>query len=542
MLDLLIKNGEVIDGSGQKRYKADIGVKDGKINVIMENIEGEAKETINAAGHVVCPGFIDIHGNSDLTLYINPKGESKIRQGVTTEVQGNCGFTAAPVTKEHYEDLMSYLANTTVLSEEEKKKWKWPSQADFIREELAAHGLPFNIAPLVGHGTIKVGVMGFAKRKPTTEELNKMLDLLRYELDQGLFGMSSGLEYEPGSYTSTEELVELCKLVKEYGGIYSTHMRNEGRYLLDSIESSIEISRKTGVSLLISHLKSQYRPNWGKVTSALQMIDEARESGVNVDFDVYPYTAFGSGLIDLIPPWAKEHGAEKMVELLKDAETREKVIQDMKSDHDHWENPMVGSNWEDIKIAVLRTDQNRKYEGMNLAQISDEMGVSPYEAVIRLLIEENGAIKSIYFAMCEKDLETILQHPRSIISTDARAVAPYGKLGRGSVHPRYYGSYPKVLGRYVREKKVLSLEEAIKKSTYLPAQKMKFKKRGLLKEGYYADITIFDKDEIVDMATFDDPHQYSKGVEYVIVNGELVIRQGEHTGNLPGKVLNRKYD
>lgn len=542
MLDLIIKNGEIIDGSGQKGYKADIGIKNSKIAVIAEDIKEEAIKTIDASGYKVSPGFIDIHGHSDFTLYSNSKGESKIRQGITTEVVGNCGFTAAPVTKEHHSDLMSYLANTAVLSEGEKNKWKWSSQAEFIHEEIAKKGISYNIVPLVGQGTIKVSVMGFEKRKPTPQEMGKMIKLLQNELDQGLFGLSTGLEYEPGSYTSKEELVQLCKLVKEYDGIYSTHMRNEGKYLLECVAESIEVSKTSGVSLLISHLKASYRSNWGKIKNALQMIDEARESGVDVDFDVYPYQAFGSGLIDLIPPWAKAKGAGHMVELLKNEEIRQKVIKDMQKEHDNWENPLIGSNWEDIQIALLKTDKNRKYEGKNLAQIAEDMSLSPYEAVIRLLIEEQGGIKSIYFAMCEDDLVMLMKHPRALICTDGRAVAPYGKLGRGSVHPRYYGTYPRILGRYVREKNVLRLEEAIKKFTFLPAKKLKLKNRGLLKEGYYADITIFDMEKVIDTATFDDPHQYPKGIEYVIVNGRVVINKGEHTGILPGKVLNRNYD
>lgn len=542
MLDILIKNGNIVDGTGDKAYKAHIGLKGSKIEIIAKDIKEDAKVVIDASGQIVSPGFIDIHGHSDFTLYINNKGESKIRQGITTEVVGNCGFTAAPVTKEHYEDLLSYLANTAILTEEEKKIWRWPSQADFIQDKIASKGLSYNIAPLVGQGTIKVSVMGFKKQEPTTQEMNKMLKLLRNELDRGLFGMSTGLEYEPGIYTSKEELLELCKLVKQNDGIYSTHMRNEGRNVIESILESVEISRKSGVSLEISHLKAQYRPNWGKVKEALKIIDEARYSGIDVGFDVYPYTAFGSGLIDLIPPWAKAKGAIYMTKLLKDEKNRKRVIDDMKKSHDDWENPLMGSSWEDIQIAMLKTHKNKRFEGKNMAEIADNMNMSPYDATIKLLMEEQGSIKSIFFAMCEEDLKTIIKHPIAKFGTDGRAVAPYGKLGSGSVHPRYYGTYPRILGRYVREEQVLNLEEAIKKSTHLPAKKMKFRKRGLLKEGYYADIVIFNKDKITDVGTFDNPHRYPVGIDYVIVNGQLVINKGEHTGKLPGRVLNRKYD
>ncbi len=542
MLDLLISNGTIIDGTGKERYIGDIGIKDGYICKIGSKIDDKAKEYIDAEGKVVSPGFIDAHGHSDFTLFINNKGESKIRQGITTEVVGNCGFTAAPVREEHFDDLLQYLANTTVLSDEQKKNWKWKSQKEFI-DSFSKEGLSFNIVPLVGHGTIRVAVMGFEKREPTKEELNEMLSLLKYEMENGLFGLSTGLEYEPGSYSKTDELIEMCKIVKEYDGVYTTHMKNEGRDLLNCLEEAIEIGKKSGVSVEISHLKAQYKANWGKVNQALDMIDEAYKNGINIGFDVYPYTAFGSGLIDLIPPWAKASGANKMVEILKNDTLRSKVIEDMKKDSEEWENPMLAKDWDkSIKIAMLKTEKNRKYEGCNIYEIAKDMKCSSYEAVIRLLIEEEAAIKSIYFAMCEEDLETVMKHPRAKFCTDGRAVATYGELGRGSVHPRYYGTYPRILGHYVRDKNIMSLEEAIKKSTMLPAKKFKLNKRGKLEEGYYADITIFDPDKVIDKATFDEPHQYPEGIEYVIVNGNVVIAKGEHTEKLPGKVLKNMAD
>lgn len=541
MLDLIIKNGEIVDGSGDKSFKSDIGIKDSKIQIISTDIKEESKNYIDAKGHVVSPGFIDIHSHSDFTLFINNRGESKIRQGITTEVVGNCGFTAGPIRESHLNDLLSYLANTVILSEEEKKKWRWETQADFIAG-IGEKGISFNIAPLVGQGTIRVAAMGFEKRKPSANELDDMLKMLRKEMDKGLYGLSTGLQYEPGLYTTMDELIEMTNIVKSYNGVYATHMRDEGRDGLKCISESIEISQKTGVSLELSHLKASFYQNWGDSVKALKLIDDARSSGIDVDFDVYPYIAYGSGLIDLIPPWAREHGAEKMVEMLKNETTRARIINDMNRQVRGWDNPAKGLSWKDIKIATLKTDKNKKYEGKSLDEISHDMGCQPQEAVIKLLIEEEGGIKCIYFAMCDEDLETIIKHPSSIFGTDGRAMAIYGPLGKGAVHPRYYGTYPRILGRYVRDKKILSLEEAIKKMTLLPATKMKFKKRGQLKEGYYADIAIFDKDEVIDVATFEKPHNYPIGIEYVIVNGQVVISKGEHTGRLPGRVLNHRND
>ena len=542
MLDLIIKNGTIVDGTGNERYKADIGIKDAIICEINENIKDTAHKQIDASGLIVSPGFIDIHGHSDFTLFVNNKGESKIRQGITTEVVGNCGFTAAPVVEEHQDELLQLLANTVILDDEQKSKWKWKSQRDFL-EESASKGLSFNIVPLVGHGTIKVAVMGFDRNKPTKDQMEKMKAMLRNEMENGLFGLSTGLEYEPGLYTDIDELVELCKVLKEYDGVYTTHMKNEGRDVLNCIEEALEIGRQSGASIEISHLKAQYKPNWGKVNEALRMIDEAYEEGVNVGFDVYPYTAFGSGLIDLAPPWTRADGAKKMVELMKDENIRAKIIKDMQSYSDEWENPMLTEGWDKtVKIAMLKTEKNKKYESLTIHEIAKDMGCSPYEAVVRLLVEEEAAVKCVYFAMSEEDLRTVMKHPRAMFCTDGRAVATYGELGTGSVHPRYYGTYPRILGKYVREEKIMSLEEAIKKSTMLPAQKFKLKRRGEIKEGYYADITIFDEEEIIDVATFEKPHQYPKGIEYVIVAGQIVIEKGEHTGNLPGRILNRKFD
>ncbi|MEI3614793.1 N-acyl-D-amino-acid deacylase family protein [Pseudogracilibacillus sp. SO30301A] len=540
MLDLLIKNGEIVDGTGSESYQADIGIKSNEIVMIKPNIDQDAYIVIDASGYTVTPGFIDIHGNSEWTLPANNKGESKIRQGVTTEVQGHCGFSAAPVIEKNSNHLLSYLANTALLSDEEKKKWNWRSQAEFMRDEIEKNGIPFNIAPMVGHGTIKIGVMGFEKREPTSKELDQMTELLKFELENGLFGMSSGLQYEPGFYSSKKEINALANVLKEYDRVYTTHMRSEGKDVFESINESIDVSNDTGVSVLITHLKLSHQPHWGEAKKALNLIDHARNRGLDIDFDIYPYDAYGSGLIDLMPPWVKEDGAIQMATLLTDKKIQSKVIEEMKMKHDDWDNPLIGLSWDDIKIALLTSDKNKIYEGMTITEIADKMSVSPYQAVINLLIDEKGGIKSIYFAIDEDDVETFMKHPRSILSSDGRAVAPYGLLGEGSVHPRYYGTFPRILGRYVRDKKVISLEEGIKKITSLPAKKMKINKRGVLKEGYYADIAIFNKENIIDLATFDEPHQYSIGVKYVIVNGKVVVEKSEHTGVLPGNILKRK--
>lgn len=316
-------------------------------------------------------------------------------------------------------------------------------------------------------------------------------------------------------------------------------MKSEGNYLLECISQAIDIAEKTGVSVEISHLKATNPQNWSKIHEALRLIDEANKNGLYIDFDVYPYIAFGSGLTDLIPPQFKDEGIHKMIAALKNEKSKKDVISSMTGDFSSWENPMENNNWNKVRIASVKTNKNKKYEGKNINEVSKEMGCSPYDAVIKLLVEEKGSVKMIFFGMQEKGLQTLMKHPHAIFCTDGRATAPYGELSKGKVHPRYYGSFPRILGRYVNQKKLLSLEEAVNKMTLRPAQKIGLKQRGLLKTGYYADITIFDKTKIIDTATFDNPHSYPEGIMYVIVNGAIVVSKGEHTGRLPGKILKK---
>jgi N-acyl-D-amino-acid deacylase len=329
MYDLLIINGEILDGSGQAPYAADIGIQKGRIASIAPRIEAaRGRHVIDAAGLKVCPGFIDMHSHTDFTILTNPRAESKVRQGITTEVVGNCGFSAAPVRREHFQDLMDYLVNTVALTEEGKKHWLWPRQSDYMAE-IAQKGTAVNLASLVGHGTIRVAVMGFAQRPPSPCELSQMVRLLEDELDQGIWGFSTGLQYDPGSFAALEELVELATVTARRGGLYTTHMKSEGSHLLECLAQSLAVAEKSGVSLQVSHLKAENPDNWGKTAEALQLLDAARAAGINVDFDLYPYTAFGSGLMDLLPPWAREEGVGKMTELLKREAGRKKVLADM---------------------------------------------------------------------------------------------------------------------------------------------------------------------------------------------------------------------
>lgn len=540
MFDLLIKNAVIIDGSGSGRYKGEIGIIGDKIAKIAPSLEDSAKKTVDAKGNVVCPGFIDAHGHSDFTLFVNNRGESKIRQGITTEVTGNCGFTAGPITNEHKDDLVYYLANTIVLSDEEREKWNWETQNEFLSCS-AKDGLSFNVAPLVGQGMIRVGVMGFEDRMPKKEELEKMKKMLKKELEEGFFGMSMAFAYEPGTFMQDEETIELCKLLKEYDAIYTVHLKDQGRDLLSSINQVIEIGKKAGCRVEISHLKAKYKANWGKTKEAIELIQRSKEGGLDIAFDTYPYAAYGSALIDLMPPWIKKDGPRIMCEKLRDDETRKKVLYDMQHSIPGWETIMNSDGWENcVQIASLRTEKNKSCEGKLIAEIAKERGISSYQTVVDLIIEEDASVKCIWFAMDEDEVIEIMKHPDVLFGTDGRACATYGALSKGAVHPRYYGTYPRIMGEYVREKKIFSLEEAIRKSTSSPAKHFRIKKRGEIKEGYYADLVIFSPEEISETSSFAKPHSYPDGIGCVIVNGKMVIENGEHTGKLPGKILKKQ--
>ena len=540
MFDLVIRNGIIVDGSGRKRFKADIAIEDGRIFNIAPQIESEAEKLIDANGCIVSPGFIDMHSHSDFTLLIHPEAESKIRQGVTTELVGNCGGSPAPVPEDRFDDFMQYMVGLGNLYKSVLKPqdWNWKTLGQF-HEELEAKGIALNVAPLVGHSTLRSGVMGYANGPPASEELKQMNRQLEIELDQGAFGLSAGLIYHPGAFARRDELAQLAETVRSYGGVFTVHMRSEGNNLLEAIDEAIYVGEKSGASIEISHLKCELPVNWGNAKNALSRIDQARDRGHRIDFDQYPYRAYQTGLLEIFPVWAKEQGAAKMIAILQDSGGRQRVIKDMTQPPYDWENPMDGLDWEHIHLNGFNRPENEHLEGMTVAQIAEQVGIEPLEAVFRMFIGERGALSMIVFSMNEDEVIEIMQHPEGMIGSDGCSVAPYGPTGIRKVHPRFYGTFPRILGRYVREKKVLTLEQAVHKMTGLPARKLRFADRGLLKKGYQADIVVFDEKRIEDKATFEDPHQYPTGIQFVLVNGQTVVSKGEHTGRLPGMILKR---
>ena len=538
MYDLIIKKGNIIDGSGKSSYIADIAIKDGYIKEISSDITAPTKNIINADGYIVCPGFVDIDSHSDFSLFSNPRAESKIRQGITTEIVGQGGRTLGPIYLNHLDDLNQYT-RSYVQNENETNYWNWKTQANFINI-LKEKKISVNIASLVGFGSIRIAVMGFEKRKPSAIEMEKMKSILEDELSNGIHGLSLGLDNSPDSLATMEELIDMAKIVKKYNGICSIHMREEGNHLIESISEVLEIGEKSGVKLQISHLKAAHPQNWGKVKDAISIISKAKQKGMDVDYDVYPYTFYESVLSDVLPTWIRQFSPERIATLIKQEDIRKNVINDMMDINSSWGNPMLGSSWDRIRIVSMKKNENKIYEGMTIEEISDLLNLKPQEAVIKLLIEEEGVIKIFFSAMIETDLIDVMKQSMAMFCTDGLAVSPYGDYKDIEVHPRYYGTYPRIIGRYVREKKIIALEDAISKMTLLPAIKMNILDRGFLGTGYKADITIFDNDTIIDKATLKDPHQYSIGIKAVIVNGITVVKDQEHTGELPGEIILRK--
>jgi len=530
MFDLIVKNGHVIDGAGNPWFKADVGIKGEKIAKIGKLDKEKASKVVDASRLVVSPGFIDMHSHSDLMLLINPKAESKIRQGITTEVVGNCGGSAAPLN----DLLKEEMRKTMPLLKEAKLKLDWSTMREYLTR-LDKKGVALNVVSLVGHENVRVCAMGFDNRPPNRSELQKMKKTLAQAIEDGAFGMSTGLIYPPGCYAKTDELIELSKVVAKYGGIYSSHIRGEGDELFNSVKEAIEIGEKARLPVEISHHKAGGKANWGKVKKSLKMIDEARKRKVDVTCDVYPYVAASFGLSAMLPPWVHEGGSMELLKRLKDPKIRERLKKEMSEGVPGWSSPLKAAGWDATMIA--RCEKNPRYEGKTIAEIVKTESVDPFEFTFDLLIKENTAVGVVRFAMCEDDVERVLQHPVSMIGSDASAIAPYGVLGKGKPHPRSYGTFPRVLGKYVREEGILTLENAVRKMTSLPAQKLGLRDRGLIREGMYADLTIFDPAKVIDKASYTEPHQYPEGIQYVVVNGKIVIDKKEHTGTLAGKAL-----
>ncbi|MFQ6070324.1 MAG: amidohydrolase family protein [Candidatus Aminicenantales bacterium] len=522
--DLIIKNGLIYDGSGRREFKADIGIRNAFIEAVGKLPASRGIKVIEAKNFALCPGFIDAHNHTDIGLLVNPKAESMVRQGVTTLVSGNCGSSPFPIAEEVFEESKESVKKAYNIDLD------WRDIKGFFAR-LKEGGMALNYSTLVGHGDIRGAAMGFNDRPPEEKELEKMKQLAAQSMEGGAIGISTGLEYAPGSYAKPEEIAELCRIAAQFNGVYATHMRSEGDKLIEALDESIEVARRTGISLQISHFKVAYPRNWHKIDEAIQKIENAEREGIQIFCDRYPYIAGSTGLSYYFPLWARQGTTQEFINRLKnpalDAKLRAHVAE---------QEEKLGS-WDKVVISSVFTEKNKWVEGLSVLRASEKAGEKPYDFMRDLLIEEENMVGMVTFMMSEENLKKILAHRLVGIGSDASAIAPYGLLGRGKPHPRHYGTFPRVLGKYVREEKVVSMPEMIRKMTSRMAEKFGFPRRGLIKRKYYADITLFNPETVIDKATWAQPHQYPEGIEYVIVNGKVVVENETHTGNLPGKIL-----
>jgi N-acyl-D-amino-acid deacylase len=529
--DVLIRGGSVYDGSGRAGSRADLAVQGGRIAAIAPRIAGEARRVIDAADLVVAPGFIDIKTHSDFTLPINPRAESKVRQGVTSEIVGHCGFSVAPCLPGKVQLLKDYLSPSAPWLP--FRELSFPDYLDTFPATSVNAGM------LVGHNTLRLMVMGMENRAPTAAELARMSELLEQGLRAGALGMSSGLFTAPGSYAKRDEMMAFGHVLKRHKALYFTHLRDESDGVLDALDEAIEFGETCGVHVQIVHFKCSGTDNWGKAARALAMLEAARQRGVDIDCDAYPYTAGSNPLKNILPQWVQAGGVEAMLERLKLPQTRERIREDIAARGlNNWGRI---ESWDAVRISI--TPHLPRFAGRTIAQLATERRLDPVDALCDYLIDDQGATRVLVTSISEDDVRELIRSPRALVGSDGNCVATTGITSQGMPHPRFYGTFPRVLGRYVHEEKLVPLELAIHKMTGATAKALKLADRGFLREGMRADVTIFDPEDFQDLATYDKPHRYpSGGRTTVIVNGEIVVDSAAHTGAMPGKVLRRAAD
>jgi N-acyl-D-amino-acid deacylase len=528
-LDLVITNGHVIDGTGSPWYSGDVGIRDGRI-VAIGVLDGAARaRTIDAKGMVVAPGFIDMLGQSEDSILVDPRLPSKIFQGITTEITGE-GESVAPL-------------NEAIRQARALKYRKYQLNADWQTlgqyfTRLEKQGLGINLASYVGATQVRELVLGYDDRQPSAAQLRQMQDLVGEAMRDGAVGVSSALEYPPGPYAHTEELIALAAEAAKFGGIYATHMRNEGDAVLQAIDETVRIGREAHIPVEIWHLKVGDRTAWGRMPEVVSRINAARAQGVDVSADTYAYTAWFNDMTAFMPPWVSDGGNAKLIERLKDPATRARIRKELLQPTQQWDN-----EWQEVPgpegvmIGVVQNPQLRQFQGKRLSEVAKAWNKDPMDALFDFLIADGGYTQNAVFGMSEPDVLLALQQPWVSIDNDSQGTSPDGLLGQEHPHPRAYGTFPRILAKYVREQKALTLEDAIRKMSALPAQRMRLTDRGVLKQGMCADLVVFDPATIRDLATYDNPNQLSEGMQYVFINGAAVIEQGKMTGKLPGKVL-----
>jgi N-acyl-D-amino-acid deacylase len=527
--DLVITNGHIIDGTGSPWYSGDVGIRGGKIAAIGNLSDTQSTRTIDVHGMVVAPGFIDMLGQSELTILVDPRLPSKIYQGVTTEITGE-GSSIAPLNDSIIQFDRRGFAQYHITPD-----WR-TFQQYFAR--LEKQGMGINLASFVGATQVRRMVLGDDDKQPTPAQLGQMRELVRQAMREGAVGVSTSLEYAPAPYAKTEELIALASEASKFGGIYATHMRDESNAILPAIDEALRIGREGHLPVEIWHLKVAGKANWGRMPEVVAKINAARAGGMDVSGDTYAYTAWFNSLSAFIPAWAHDGGDVMLIERLKDPAMRARIRKDMMTPSNEWDNEWQEINGpQDILIGVVQNLKLLPLQGKRLAEVAKMQNKDPMDALFDLLIDDNAATGVAVFGMSEPDIVLALQQPWVAFDNDSSGTSPEGILGQEHPHPRAYGTFPRILRKYVREEKRLTLEDAIRKCSALPAQRMRLTDRGVLKAGMWADVVVFDPATVRDLATFENPNQLSEGMEYVLVNGVAVIDQGKQTGALPGKVL-----
>jgi len=525
----LIQNGTIIDGSGQPGYAANLVVEDARIASIgATGVANGFDRIIDATGLIVAPGFIDTHSHSDLELLVNPYIEAKVRQGVTTELLGQDGISMAPLPKKYISPWRKNLAGLD--GESDAFSWEYETTEGYL-QALGKKGVGLNESYLIPHGNVRMEAMGLDNRKPTPQEMARMRDITRREMGAGAFGLSTGLIYMPCAYAETEELIELCKVVADFDGVFVVHQRSEADTILESMEEVIRIGRESGIRIHFSHFKVCGQKNWPCIDRAVALLDGAEAEGIRVSFDQYPYVAGSTMLGVILPPWAHDGGSDRLLDRLRQPADRARMVHDIDAGIPGWDNFVDFAGFDGIFVTSVKTQANRDLIGKNLIEIGALRGKNPYDAVFDLLLQEENAVGMVDFYGTEEHVVRFLTRPEQNVCTD-------GLLG-GRPHPRVFGSFPRVLGKYVREQKALTLEDAVRKMTSRPAEVFGFERRGLLKAGYFADIVLFNPETVLDKGTFVDPMQFPEGIEYVFINGHPVVDCGVYHPQTAGSVLRK---
>ncbi|HSN18822.1 MAG TPA: D-aminoacylase [Gammaproteobacteria bacterium] len=527
--DLLIKNGHIYDGTGSPWYEGDVAIKDGHIAAIGRLVDANAKRVIDAHGLAVAPGFIDMLGQSEISMLVDPHVPSKIFQGITTEITGE-GESVAPLDDEMIKENQPGYDHYHI-------KVDWRTLPEFFAR-LRKNGMGINLGTYVGAASVREMVIGYGDRDPTPEELKKMQELVADAMRAGALGVSTALQYPPAPYAKTPELIALAQTASRYGGIYATHMRSESNAEDAALDETFRIAKDAGIPVEIFHLKAAGKQNWGKAAQVIARIDAARASGLDITADTYAYTAWENGLAAFIPPWVHDGGNEKFIARLKDPATRARIRHDMVTPGGGWDNEWLAIEGpHDILITAANDKSMAKYQGMRIDEIAKQWHEDPIDAICDFLVKDHASTEVAVFGMSEPDVALILQQPWASIDNDASGTAPDGIMGEEHPHPRAYGTFPRIVAKYVNQEHKLTLEDAIRKFTSLAAQREHLQDRGVLKPGMWADVVVFDPAQLHDVATYDDPNRFSVGMQYVLVNGVPVVDQGNMTDALPGQVI-----